>query len=94
MVWTNKTAIDGSIEVLSAISEPSEPPALAVSLAGDVLTLSWPAAYTSYVLQDQTNALSVGLSGNWSPVPGVVNNSIAVPVASENPAVFYRLIKQ
>ncbi len=93
VVWTNKTAIDGTIAVLSAISEPTEAPKLEVAVSPNSISLSWPMTYTSYILQGQTNSLSVGLSTNWAPVPGVADNSVTIPIVPSNGSSFFRLIK-
>lgn len=94
VVWTNKTHIDGTIQVLSA--EPTEPPVLTGSFAGDQVALSWSTAYTSYVLKGQTNPVTVGLLTNaaaWGPVPGVSGNQVTVPVDPANGSVFFKLFK-
>ena len=90
--WTNRTAIDGTIVVLSVSTEPSTPPTLATVLTGNSLSLSWPTTYSSYVLQAQTNSVSVGLSTNWVTVP-TSGNTITVPINPNNGSVFYRLKK-
>lgn len=90
--WTNRTAVDGTIAVLSVITEPATPPTLATMVNGNSLTLSWPTAYTSYVLQAQTNSPGVGLGTNWVTVP-TVGNTITVPINLNNGSVFYRVKK-
>lgn len=90
--WTNRTAIDGTIAVLSVSTEPATPPTLGTLLTGNSLTLSWPTTYSSYVLQAQTNSVSVGLSTNWVTVP-TTGNTLTVPINPNNGSVFYRLKK-
>ena len=91
-IWTNSVATDGAITVLSVNSEPTNAPTLVSSVVGNSLTLSWPLTYTSYVLQNQTNSLVVGLGTNWTTVP-TINNTITVPINVANGSVFYRLKK-
>ena len=44
--------------------------AIAWSLNGDNLTLSWPTNYLGWILQEQASNLNIGLSGNWESVAG------------------------
>jgi autotransporter-associated beta strand protein len=86
--WTNKLALNGTIQVLSLIS----PPTLTNTLSGTTLTLSWGAGYLGWYLQAQTNALSKGLSTNWVAIPGSsAVTSTNLTVVPGNPSVFYRL---
>lgn len=75
----------------ATVPEPATPPQLTYGRTGSALTLSWPAAYTSYVLQAQTNAPATGLGTNWFNVTGVSNNATTVTIDNTQPAVFYRL---
>jgi autotransporter-associated beta strand protein len=88
-----KFSFNPATGVLSVVpGYPSEPPVVAYSFGGNTLTLSWPSAYSGYVLQSQTNALNVGLSNNWADVPGSGSSTQAViTVNPNNPTVFYRL---
>jgi autotransporter-associated beta strand protein len=90
--WSNSVAKDGAITVLAVGSEPTNAPILSSSLSGSTLTLTWPLAYTSYVLQAQTNNLNIGLSTNWVTVI-TSSNTLIIPVNSANSSVFYRLKK-
>jgi autotransporter-associated beta strand protein len=93
LVWTNNTAVDGTIEVLSVVvPEPTNAPALTLTTSPTALGLAWSTNYTSYILQAQTNPPSIGLSTNWVNVSGVVSNQLTVPINSTN-SVFYRLLK-
>jgi len=61
------------------------------SAGGGILSLSWP-HHPGWILQHQSNSISVGLSNNWVDVPGseniiVTNTSISGVVS----AMFYRL---
>jgi len=62
-------------------------PTLAYSLAGTKLTLSWDAAITGFNLESG-DSLS---APTWSPVQGVVNNSVAITIEAGNK--FFRLKK-
>jgi len=90
VTWTNNTSVDGSIVVASVSTEPTNPPSITTSISAGNLTLSWPLAYNSYVLQSQTNSLNIGLSTNWVTVL-TTNNTIIMPMNSANGSVFYRL---
>lgn len=91
-VWTNKLAIDGSIEVLSGASPiNTNPPPIVSSYNGSTLSLSWP-TNSGWILQMQTNNLATGLGTNWVDVPGSENiTSTNITVNAGQPTVFYRL---
>ncbi len=93
LYWTNRLAVDGTIAVVS--NEPSTPPTLSYLLSGggSSLSVSWPVAYSRYVLQAQTNAPGVGLTPTWSPVT-TVGNQFTLPLSPANGSVFLRLLKQ
>jgi hypothetical protein len=67
-------------------------PTLNVVQSGNSLQFSWDNLNGVYHLQAQTNALSVGLSTNWSNYPGGNTNSVTVPIDAANGAAFYRLV--
>lgn len=54
------------------------------------ITLNWPAAYQSWILQRQTNALNTGLGTNWVDLGVILGATTNVPL-NAGPAVFYRL---
>ncbi|MFO1489097.1 MAG: hypothetical protein U1F65_11540 [Verrucomicrobiota bacterium] len=92
MLWTNKLAIDGSIQVLGPLSTVNTTPTnIIFSVAGGSITLSWPADHTGWSLQAQTNSLAVGLNTNWVTLGYETTNSVTFPVNPANPTVFYRL---
>ena len=64
------------------------PPSLSLSLAGDVLTVSWPADAVDYTLE---SAPSVA-DESWTPVPGVTGNSVIVSTTEESQ--YFRLRRQ
>ncbi len=88
--WTNKILVDGSIAVIAS-GEPAAPPSLSMVNTPTGLNLSWPVAYTSFVLRGQTNATGVGLTTNWGLVPGVAGNQVTIPRNLGNGSVFFEL---
>ncbi|MGC3958536.1 MAG: autotransporter-associated beta strand repeat-containing protein [Verrucomicrobiota bacterium] len=80
----------GVLSVVTGV--PSTPTNLTYNVTGNTISLSWPANYLGWVLQTQTNALSIGLNTNWYDWPGsasVTATNIAINPAS--PTVFFRL---
>jgi len=68
------------------------PTNLVWQVSGSNLLLSWPASHVGWVLQGQTNPLSVGLGTNWTAMSGsVTGHTWTVPLESQNEAVFFRL---
>jgi autotransporter-associated beta strand protein len=93
VVWTNMLAVNGTIQVLSVspVINPL-PGVVQYNVSGGVLQLSWP-TNRGWILQEQTNALSVGLGDNWVNVPGSESiTNINVNVNPANGAAFYRLV--
>jgi autotransporter-associated beta strand protein len=91
LYWTNKLAIDGSIEVLNSAVNTNAT-TLVSSLSGAALTLTWPNDHLGWHLQVQTNSLEAGLSTNWIDVAGTsTTNQIIMPINPTNGAVFFRL---
>jgi hypothetical protein len=89
MTW-NFNAASGLLSVAS--STASNPTNISFSVSGSTMTLSWPADHRGWLLQAQTNSLSVGLGTNWVDVPGSdVVTSTNLPIVTGNPSVFYRL---
>lgn len=90
---TSKLTVDGSVKVTGVPgSLPTTPTNVSYSLAGNQLTLSWPANYQGWVLQSQTNPATVGLSNNWVDVPGSADGvSTTVPFDPAQGSVFFRL---
>jgi autotransporter-associated beta strand protein len=89
MTW-NFNAASGVLSVAS--STASNPTNISFSVSGSTMTLSWPADHRGWLLQAQTNSLSVGLGTNWVDVPGSdVVTSTNLPIVTGNPSVFYRL---
>jgi autotransporter-associated beta strand protein len=83
--------ITGPGSLLVPASGPSGPALLTNSYSGGVLSFSWPAGQ-GWKLQQQTNALSTGLSTNWVDVTDSSVSSTNIPVDPTKPATFYRLV--
>jgi autotransporter-associated beta strand protein len=96
-VWTNKLAIDGTIQVLVGVPNVNtNPPPINYSVSGNTLSLSWP-TNAGWTLQAQTNGLGVGLNpsaGNWVIfVPGSSGiTATNITIDPTKPTVFYRLV--
>ena len=63
-------------------------PALKIQGSGTSLTILWPVSEMGYTLESNTSVIN---PTGWTPVPGVVNNSVTVNTG--NGSVFYRLRK-
>jgi hypothetical protein len=61
------------------------PPRLTYILDFGALVISWPLSYTGYILESSTNLVS------WTPVEGVVDNSVAIEMSGSQQ--FFRLRK-
>ena len=69
-------------------------PNIIASVTGGNLILSWPANYTGWLLQSQTNSLAVGLRTNWNTVSSSAQtNQFTVPMNATNGSVFFRLLR-
>ena len=91
--WSNYVATTSWIIQVIA-TEPPSPPTLTNFFNGSSLMLSWDSAYSTYVLEGETNPVSIGITTNsadWHLVPGVSGNQISIPVDPVNGSVFFRL---
>jgi len=80
----------GSLQVGVPIAP--NPTNITFTVSGTTLNLTWPADHLGWILQSQTNRLSVGLGTNWVDVAGsAAANRASLPIVSTNPVVFYRL---
>ncbi|HVM46534.1 MAG TPA: autotransporter-associated beta strand repeat-containing protein [Candidatus Acidoferrum sp.] len=97
-VWTNKLAVDGTIELVSGGILPvnTTPTNISYAVSGSTLTLSWPADHTTWRLLVQTNKLAAGLSTNmadWGEVTGSANtNQVFITIDPAKPTEFYRMV--
>jgi autotransporter-associated beta strand protein len=90
VTWNNNLAVNGTISVASII--PTTPTSITAVPSGNALAVSWPGSHLGWVLQTQTNALTVGISTNWVDVPGTgLVTSTNIPVNAASPTVFFRL---
>ena len=62
-------------------------PRICLGVMAGQFVLNWPLTSTGYTLES-TSSLA---AGPWTPVAGVVNNSVVVPVGTGN--TFFRLRK-
>jgi len=79
----------GSLLVQPIASNPTN---ITFSVTGSTMALSWPADHLGWILQQQTNSLSVGLGTNWVDVAGsaaVTSTNISINPAART--AFYRL---
>ena len=92
--WTNKLNLDGSVQVLTAVSSVNQTPTnITTSVSGNTLTLSWPADHTGWRLQSQTNTLNAGLGTVWTDIPGTAtSNTYNATLDPANGTVFYRMV--
>jgi hypothetical protein len=68
-------------------------PKITTSFHGKQLALSWPASYTGWRLQSQTNARGVGLTTDWEDiVESAGTNQIVIPIDPSKGSVFFRLV--
>ena len=79
----------------SAGGPATNPTNIVSSFSGGNVTLSWPTDHIGWTLQTQTNSRAVGLTpatNTWFNVSGsTTTNSVAFPVSTANPTVFFRL---
>jgi hypothetical protein len=76
LVLNDESAVVNEGPMLYAITlqQTAPPVVLNYSLSGTSLTLFWNASLTNYVLETATQLPAT----SWTPVPGVVNNSVTV----------------
>jgi hypothetical protein len=82
------TYIGSSSSLVIGTGVNPTPTKIITAMAGQQLTLSWPADHTGWTLQSKTNSLT----GTWFDVPGsTVTNQIVITINPTNPAVFFRM---
>jgi hypothetical protein len=70
---------------------PTMPTSLTTVLAGNTLTLSWPANYLGSRLE--SNSVSIAAPESWFPVAGSgTTNLMTLPISSADSNVFFRLV--
>lgn len=91
LLWNTNTLAVGVLSVVAAVNP--NPTNITATVSSGILTLSWPADHTGWVLQVQTNTLADGLNNTWTDVAGsAATNLVNVPLDSANGSVFYRMI--
>ena len=96
MNWANQLAVDGSIQALSVIPTTANYSTnITYSSSGNTLKIGWPATHLGWILQSQTNALTVGLTtatNTWIDISGTSGGTNAsMTINQTNAAVFFRL---
>ena len=90
-VWTNKLAVNGTIQVIPGVNTGRTN--LIVRVNAGNLELTWPADHIGWRLQAQTNNLATGLRTNWVDVPNTATvNAVTNPINAANGSVFYRMV--
>jgi autotransporter-associated beta strand protein len=70
---------------------PMTPTNLGFTVTGGTMTVNWPANYTGWILQAQTNPPSMGITTNWADVAGSASfDSMSFAISSAN-NIFFRL---
>jgi len=86
---------NGVLSVVTGSSYANYPTNITATVADNQLTLTWPTTHLGWILQSQTNALSVGLmtpTNAWFDVIGSdSSNTNVITINPANPTVFYRL---
>jgi hypothetical protein len=90
LTFTNKLAINGTIEVISS-GEPPDPPRLSITQTGTSITVSWPTTYTSYTLESESDATL--FSKIWI-IPTVTANQLTFPIDPASKVGIFRLTQQ
>ena len=89
LAW-NFNPTNGVLSVVSSIANYSTN--LSFTVSGGSINLAWPATHLGWILQTETNALSVGLTTNWVDVAGSdLVTATNIPVSPANPVAFFRL---
>lgn len=89
VTWTNKLAVDGTIAVAATV--PTTPTNLTYVVAGNILTLSWPANYQGWLVQ--SNTAGVAATANWFTVPNSASvTTLNITIDKTKPNVFYRMV--
>jgi len=88
-----ETAAVGVPADVSASGIAVHPVNITTFVHGNQLTLSWPASYTGWRLQSQTNAPGVGLTTSWGDVDvDTSTNQVTIPIDPTCGSVLFRLV--
>jgi autotransporter-associated beta strand protein len=92
-VWTNKLAVDGTIQVLVGVPNVNTNPATAnftATSVGNTLQFTWAADHQGWQLY--TNSVGLNSSSSWFPVAGSsAGTSATITINPANPQVFFQL---
>ena len=94
MLWTNKLALDGSIEVLGIAPPPvnPNPTNITVSVSDGQMTISWPSDHIGWLLQ--SNGVSITDAGAWVTIPDSGSTTqFTFPVNVSLSNVYFRMLK-
>jgi hypothetical protein len=80
-------ASPNGIPVVVPFATPPPPTTLAFSFSAGSFTVSWPGSVTGLTLQSSPTLANP----TWTPVSGVVNNSVTLPIGGGVGALFFRL---
>lgn len=79
-------------KMLAIYAAMSGPPPLTFGRGVNQMLLSWPANYTGWILEVQTNSLASGLGAHWTSVAGSTDtNQWLFPLGTASESVFFRL---
>src|SRR5258708_2095132 len=89
LTFSSDTTIDAGFLVALTPARPT----ITGARSGNTLTLSWPAGYTGWRLQSQSNSIGTGLRTNWGDIVGAITtNQLTVTINKANGSVFFRLV--
>jgi hypothetical protein len=86
------TTGNGQAATVSSVMVNAITPGLSFMPLPGALQLSWPGNNTNWLLQYQSNSLSVGLGTNWLYVPSPLTNPFLMPVYPGAGSLFFRLV--
>jgi hypothetical protein len=95
MTWTNRLAVDGTIQALAAGFTTASYPTNIVCTNNNngTLTISWPATHLGWELMVQTDTTAAGLGNSWVTNYGTAGvTATNLPINPTNGAVFYKLV--
>lgn len=86
---------NSTVDYLTILYRDEASPALNISRnLGNLLQLSWPAAYAGWRLETQSESSGIRPAGNWTPVPMPSGtNAVILPIEPSKGASFFRLAR-